>query len=173
MWVTTLTGQVLYHRRGTPEGMVSFTTPRAPGPSDMDDDIGVGEGAGPPQKDTYRVCVEHQLRASDAVTQGARRLVSYRLNDARIPRLPGSGPRATSKHAGVLVNRLQEMHESLTGMVGDLDELERREFRLLERNYRMSTRLAILAAVSLIALVATSVIQCNYYRVYFKAKKIC
>lgn len=172
VWVTTLTGSVLYHRHGTHEGIVSFTTPRAHAAHDMDDDA-AADASGPHQKDTFRVCVEHQLRPSDAVARGARRLVSYRMDGAFVPRLPVGGRRATAKGAGVLVERMREMHASLAGMVGDLDRLEQREFRLLERNERTSRRLATLAGVSLVAIVATSVVQYNYYRAYFKEKKIC
>ncbi len=162
VWVTTLKGRVLYHRHGTEKGMISFMTPKSEH-LDLDDDD-------EEDNDTFRVCLEHQLRPSETLTQGAKRLVSYRLDKAQ-HKLRGFQSHATLRHAHTLTERLREIHTALSNMMGDLSFLEQRERRLLERNRLTLSRISFLASLSLIVMVATSCIQLTYYRQFFQVEE--
>lgn len=172
VWITTMSGTVLYHRRAAEHGKFSFRTPalsRKYHADMMDDEDEYDYEEARAEEDTFKVCVEHQQVASRAHAAGTRRMVSFKLDEARAR----DGVAAEKGDTDALQATMKDMHASLSGMVGDLNQLQRREKGLTKRMQRTTGRVTALAVFSLVVMVATSAMQYRYYVGYFKQKKLC
>lgn len=169
LWITTVKGSVLYHKRSSNHGKFTFQTPgtNAHENYDYDDDND--------EDDTFRICIEHQQPASAAHPRGTKRSVSFRLNHTP-PSWAGhqrSGKAALAADTDRLQTTMRTMHSSLAGMIGDLSQLERREKLLTKGVENTTRRVTYLAIFSLVVTVMTSALQFTYFKGYFKQKKIC
>lgn len=177
VWITTMKGKVLYHRRSSEHGKFSFNTPAIAKEhhdetlDDYEDEYDYAEESH--EEDTFKICIEHQQAPSRAHPAGTRRMISFKLNQAfngvhdRLNEAAGKGD--TDK----LQETMREMHTTLSGMIGDLSQLQRRERTLTRRMQRSAGRVTWLAAFSLVVTLATSFAQFRYYKGYFKQKKLC
>ncbi|KAI0562501.1 hypothetical protein FGB62_59g13 [Gracilaria domingensis] len=170
VWVTTLQGKVLYHKRAPDHGKFSFDTPaieRQHKPADeyeYDDE----------EEDTYRICIEHQQKAGRVHPAGAKRAIEFNLDQA----FAGSSTDGVERAAKAtdtdrLQKSLRRMHTSLSGMIGDITRLQRRERMLIQRMEGTTGRVMMLAILSLFVTIATCAAQYKYYEGYFKQKKLC
>lgn len=174
VWVTTVGGTVLYHRRAAEHGKFSFRTPalsRKYHADMMDDEDEYDYEEARAEEDTFKVCVEHQQVGSRAHAAGTRRMVSLKLNEAHGP----DGDDAAEKgDTDRLEATMKDMQASLRDMKLDLDHLQWREEKwLIEGMQRTTGRVTALAVFSLAVMVATSAMQYRYYLGYFKQKKLC
>lgn len=171
VWITTFSGQVLYHKRATSHGKFSFTTPAvrktgASGVNEDEDDEYASE-----EEDTYRVCLEHQQPASRSHPAGTRRLVSFHLDHA-FNALYRGDRHAQVEDVDQLDRTMRQIHTSLLGMIGDLSRLEKRERDLMARIQSTTGRVTKFSIVALAILFGTSALQYKYYSTYFKQKKL-
>lgn len=177
VWVTTQKGTVLYHRRAADHGKFSFTTPAIA--KDHHDDVLEDDeqysydDEDPYEEDTFRICIEHQQVPSRAHPAGTRRLVSFVLHQAfNGLKEPAQGA-ASAEDTDHLQLTMREMHTTLSGMIGDLTQLQRRERNLTARMQRTSWRVTAMAVWSVLMMILTSAVQFKYYQGYFKRKKLC
>lgn len=174
VWVTTLAGAVLWHRRAPDHGKFAFTTGAATktqhsgidGEEDDDEDYGWVD-------ETYRICVEHQLPPGRVVAGGAARTIALGLMESSLAGGdPGTLP-AKDEAANRLQTRMRTMHETLSLVIGDLTKLQNRERKLVKRVKRTNVRIGYLSAIAVIVSVVTAVVQYQYYKQYFTQKKLC
>lgn len=173
VWITTQKGVVLYHKRAADHGKFTLRTPlvsKEHHDDVLDDDYDYDD---PYEEDTYKICIEHQQPPSRAHPVGTRRMVSFVLHQA----FNGLKEKGDSAAAASDTDRLQatmrEMHTTLSGMIGDLSQLQRRERKLTSRMQKTTSTITYLAILSLLVTVATSAMQYRYYQGYFKQKKLC
>lgn len=185
VWVTTLQGQVLFHRRDNTHGKFTFRTPPVPltehsGIDDEADEIN-GLDAGY-DEDTYRICVEHQVGAEGSAWtthQNVRRMVSLRVHHSTVTGISSlsesvSGTStAQSANANALEDSMRDMHTTLDSMAGDLAHLQEKERRLAKTVEETNRRVARVAGVSVALAGVTAAAQLRYFRMYFKRKKLC
>lgn len=176
VWITTMQGKVLYHKRASEHGKFSFQTPivhdHHDGIDDIDDDYDYGDEEDiDDEEDTYKICIEHQHKG--AHSPGARRSVFFILHET-FGNMPDNTERiARATDTDRLQTTMRSMHTTLSGMIGDLSQLQRREHELTNRMKRTSSRVTTLAVISLVVTLATSAVQYKYYKGYFKQKKLC
>lgn len=172
VWITTQKGAVLYHKRAADHGKFTFRTPAISKDHDDDvlDDYDYDE---PYEEDTYKICIEHQQPPSRAHPMGTRRMISFVLHQA----FNGLKEKGENVAAASDTDRLQasmrQIHTTLSGMIGDLSQLQRRERTLTTRMQKTTSTITYLAILSVVVTVATSALQFKYYRGYFKQKKLC
>jgi len=174
VWITTVEGRVLYHKRAPEHGKFSFQTPALPqdkhsGVDDEDDEEDYMDEA---EEDTFKVCLEHQQVASRGHQMGTQRLVYFHLHHA-FNAVSGGDKFASSADTDRLQATMRNMHSSLSAMVGDLSQMQRRERTLMARTQKTTARVTFFAIVSLIVIMGTSALQFKYYQGYFKRKKLC
>lgn len=173
VWVTTLKGAVLWHRRAPDHGKFAFTTPPATRTehsgidSDEEDDEEYGW-----MDETYRVCVEHQAPAGMVHAPDSSRMVYLSVSETRAGDSE-SGSHAKSDAANNLQMKMRVMHESLSLLIGDLTKLQQRERKLVKRVGTTNGRLAWLCGTAVLVSAITSAIQYQYYKTYFTQKKLC
>lgn len=184
VWVTTLPGKVLYHKRAPDHGKLSFQTPSVrnlrvdalhPDVVDNVDADAYGFDQSAEDEDTFRVCVEHQDVPSSLHDDGAHRAISLRLGDGSPAHTAADAATgmARAHDANRLVDSVLYMHEGLTAMVGDLSRLEARERALIDACRRTGTRVSVLAMAAVASAVAVTAAQSHYYGVFFKQNKLC
>lgn len=173
VWITTSEGRVLYHKRAPDHGKFTFMTPgtnvggHAPDPDMDDEDYDDDE-----DEDTYKICLEHQQIASRGHVAGTRRLVYFNLDHA-FSEMDRNEKPASGSSADKLQATMRNMHTTLSGIVGDLSQLQKRERSLLSRTQKTSSRITMFAVISLFVTLGTSAFQYKYYKGYFKQKKLC
>lgn len=176
VWITTMQGKVLYHRRSPEHGKFSFDTPGVPKDRDHDmlddDDYGYADAH---EEDTYKICIEHQQSPSRSHPPDTKRLISFHLNQAFNGANAGErlADAAGAKDTDKLQATMRDMHTTLSGMIGDLSQLQKRERTLTNRMQRTTSRITWLSIFSLFITLATSALQFRYYKGYFKQKKLC
>lgn len=174
VWITTVQGKVLYHRRSSEHGKFSFDTPALSKEHEHDmlddDDYDYTDTN---EEDTYKICIEHQQSPSRSHPPGTKRLVSFHLNQAFNGAKNRYGDAAGAKDTDKLQATMRDMHTTLSGMIGDLSQLQKRERTLTNRMQRTTSRITWLAVFSLFVTLATSALQFRYYKGYFKQKKLC
>lgn len=171
LWITTVQGKVLFNRRSTTHGKFSFRTPRIEGHQEDPDDY---DYLDEPEEDTFKICIEHQQSAGQAHPRGTNRAIYFHVNEA-FSQEPHSLENKMAKASDTdrLQSTMRTMHTTLSGMIGDLSQLQRRE-RLLTAKMEMTTSLVTrLAIFSFIVAIGTSALQFHYYKRYFKQKKLC
>lgn len=172
LWITTLLGVVLYHKCAPSHGKFTFTTPesnhklRAVDEQDHDfydytDD-----------EDTYRICIEHQQTHSKVYMSGTHRIINFHLENIENAVVPSINA-ATDHDTNRLIDKLKFSHISLHHMIDDLVQLQRRDRLLAVRVQHIGYRLSFLAIASLVLSALTSLLQLNYYRMFFKKNKLC
>lgn len=177
VWITTISGKVLYHRRSSEHGKFSFNTPTVSKEhhdeslDDYEDDYDYAEDSH--EEDTYKICIEHQQSPSRAHPPGTKRLISFRLNQAFNGARDKLGEAAGKSDTDKLQVTMRDMHATLSAMIGDLSQLQKRERTLTHRMQRTTGRVTGLAMFSLVVTLATSALQFRYYKGYFKQKKLC
>ena len=166
IFITTNDGKVLYHKRAPQHGKFSFWTPKyLPEEFDADDDLEEDE------EETFRVCLEHQQHASQAHATGTRRSIQFILHQSY--KGESVAKAASMSDMDRLQNTMRQMHTTLSGMIGDLTQLQRRERLLTEKMEKTNSRVVALAIFGIIVAVGTSLVQFKYYQGYFKQKKLC
>lgn len=176
VWITTMSGAVLYHKRSREHGKFSFRTSGASRRHDdemLDDEDEYDYQEESTEEDTYKICLEHQQAPSRAHATGTKRMISFRLNEAYDGVAGKEGDAAEKGDTDRLQATMRDMHSSLSGMIGDLNQLQRREKGLTNRMKKMAKRVTALAVFSLVVTLATSAMQFRYYQGYFKQKKLC
>lgn len=173
VWVTTMDGKVLYHRRAADHGKFTFKTPSiAKHHEDMDDEDYDYEDEGD-EEDTFKICIEHQQHPSRAHPPGTHRLVSFKLHQSFKGGTISMDSAATASDTDKLQESMRQIHTALSGMIGDLSQLQRREKTLTARMQRTTSRVTSLAILAVIVTMATAAFQFKYYQGYFKQKKLC
>lgn len=173
VWITTSRGHVLYHKRASDHGKFSFSTPSLS--KTHDDDVLDEEYdyEDPYEEDTFKICIEHQQQASRAHPGGTRRLVYFVLHQAFNGLRDNGEGSAKVEDTDRLQVKMREMHATLSGIVGDLNQLQRRERNLMKRVKGMGSTVTGLAVFGVTVTLMTSAAQYRYYHGYFKAKKLC
>lgn len=172
VWVTTLKGKVLYHKRAAEHGKFTFETPALPRDRQESDDYDYG-GEDSEEEDTYRVCLEHQQNPSRSHPTGTKRAIMFKLNQSFNGGTQRSETAAKTSDTDRLQESMQSMHRTLSGMIGDLSKLQMRDKALTARLVKTGRRVSGMAIFSLIVTLGISALQFRYYRGYFKQKKLC
>lgn len=173
VWITTMDGNVLYHKRAADHGKFTFRTPSV---SKQHDDVEEDEydyGQDDDEEDTFKICIEHQQHPSRAHPTGTHRLVSFKLHQSFNGGTSSLEDAATASDTDKLEASMRDIHTALSGMIGDLSQLQRRERVLTARMQRTTTRITSLAIFAVIVTMVTSAFQFKYYKGYFKQKKLC
>jgi hypothetical protein len=174
VWVTTMNDAVLYHKRSPSHGKFYFDTPaihsrQYSGIEEEDDAIGMGY-----DEETIRICIEHQKDPGAYGTEGARRLVSLRIDHPTpLGNMHNSQKFAQGDHTTQLQDGLGRIQETLSGLVSDLTVLQQRERTLVKRLHSTNTRVVTCAVISIFFAGLTSFLQLRHFRTYFKRKRLC
>jgi emp24/gp25L/p24 family/GOLD len=175
VWVTTADGTVLYHKRSPSHGKFIFQTPvvqprQYSGIDDEADDL-VGMEY---DEETIRVCVEHQQDPHAHAGDGSRRLVSLSMDHTTPP--GGVHKDASLAHEGQaaqLQDGLSRVQDTLSSLVNDITMMQQRERILVRHLHSTNKRVATYAIFSILVAVCISFAQLQYFKTYFKQKKIC
>jgi hypothetical protein len=175
VWVTTLTGRVLYHKRAPDHGKFSFTTAAATKTehSGIDSEETDDEEYGWVDE-TYRFCVEHQKPVGAVMPADATRIIAFKVDDSSSA-AGGGGTPGLAKQAAAdrLALAMRKIHESLGSVIVDLTQLQQRERKLVHRVANTNTRLSLLSGLAIAVTVVTSAVQYRYFKAYFTQKKLC
>lgn len=169
VWVTTLQGRVLYNKRAEDHGKFSFITPKVEREHRPADDYEYEEE----EEETYRICIEHQQKAGRVHPAGTRRAIEFNLDQAFGGVSEDVERAAKATDTDRLQKSLRQMHTSLSGMIGDLTRLQRRERNLTARMEHTTGHVLVLAIFSLTVTIGICAAQYKYYEGYFKQKKLC
>lgn len=174
VWMSTLQGIVLYHKRAPAHGKLSFDTPHSSHAQHRQEDEEEDD------EDTFQLCIEHQQAPSAIHEHGTSRVIIVRLHHLGVHgNLLGShgdkgkGGAASIGDTDRLLLSMEGMHSELSGMVGDISKLEQNERGLTSHVKETASRVGSLAALSLAVTVVTAGLQFKYYKTYFKHKKVC
>jgi emp24/gp25L/p24 family/GOLD len=172
-WITTMSGHVVYHKRGADHGKFSFvTTPiERNNHSGIDDDDG-GDAYGF-EDETYRVCFEHQNYAGVVYTDGAKRSIFFRLDGTLVDSDSRVSSIAWNAKTDILQEIVHTMHESLSIIIGELSHLQRRERILVKHVTATSNGVIYLASLSITIAISTSIVHFQNLRTFFMHKKLC
>jgi emp24/gp25L/p24 family/GOLD len=177
VWVTTLDGTVLYHKRSPSHGKFIFQTPvvQPRQYSGIDEDADDTMMGMEDDEETIRICVEHQQHPHEhAAGDGSRRLVSLAM-DHTTP--PGGVHRdaqlAQEGNAAQLQDGLSRVQDTLASLVSDITMLQQRERILVKHLHATNKRVATYAIISILVAALVSFVQLQYFKIYFKQKKIC
>jgi emp24/gp25L/p24 family/GOLD len=174
VWVTTMNDAVLYHKRSPSHGKFYFDTPaihsrQYSGIEEDDDTIGMGY-----DEETIRICIEHQRDPGAYSTEGARRLVSLRIDHPTPPgNMHASQKFALGDHTTQLQDGLGRIQEALSGLVSDLTLLQQRERVLVKRVHSTNTRVLTCVVISIFFAGLTAFLQLRHFKTYFKQKRLC
>lgn len=119
---------------------------------------------------SYAVCLTLSFDDHRHVDRGKRPITFWIRPDRHKGLVPE--PKAKEGSLGTISVALQDMQESLRGMVNDLAALQQRERRLVLRTEATGSRLVLLAILSLVVIVATAALQFFHFKSYFKSKKL-
>ncbi|CAN8075195.1 unnamed protein product [Agarophyton chilense] len=170
VWVTNLQGKVLYHKKAPDHGKFSFDTPKIQRQHRPADEYEYEDE----EEDTFRICIEHQQKAGRVHPAGTKRAIEFNLDQAFAgASTEGVDRAAKASDTDRLQKSLRRMHTSLSGMIGDMTRLQRRERMLTQKMEETTSHVMVLAILSLFVTVATCAAQYKYYEGYFKQKKLC
>jgi hypothetical protein len=172
LWITTLSGLVIYHNRAADHGKFSFITARVEKMqySGVDDEEEDGFDF---QDETYRICLEHQYRSDAVQPDGAKRSIYFNLHNSFLEIDSEAHNLARSGKTDTLQNNMRNVHDALSNIIGDLSHLQQRERVLVKRLNVTSSRVTYLACLSILIAMITSIMQLQFFKSYFKQRKLC
>jgi emp24/gp25L/p24 family/GOLD len=173
VWITTMKGRVLWHKRAPDHGKFVFTTGSVTKTQhsgiDSDDEDEVDYGW---TDETYRICLEHQRPSGSVHPPGSSRIIAFHLTEEATGAAKGSQP-VTGEAVNTLQLRMRTMHETLSLLITDLTMLQQRERKLVKRVSSTNQHIAILSGFAIAVSLLTALLQYHYYKKYFTQKKLC
>lgn len=180
VWVTTMQGTVLFHKRAPAHGKFTFKTPAAVKRqySGIDSEEEDGEDYDWTDE-TYRFCIEHQSPQGVVMPEGASRKVSFSLENPDVSSAIEAGERrkehGAASDAGVeeVSKRMRTMHSTMSLLISELTGMQQKERKNVKSNAKMSRNVTLMSLLAILLCIATSAAQYAYYKAYFKQKKMC